>query len=60
MLEISKIKRVTKGGYPGHMLIYTNHFIILSYVLTVILEKILESPLGCKEIQPVNPKGNQS
>ena len=23
-------------------------------------EKILESPLNCKEIQPVNPKGNQS
>ena len=26
---------------------------------TVILEKTLESPLDCKEIQPVNPKGNQ-
>ena len=26
----------------------------------VVLEKILESPLDCKEIQPVNPKGNQS
>ena len=24
------------------------------------LEKILESPLDCKEFQPVNPKGNQS
>ena len=24
------------------------------------LEKTLESPLDCKEIQPVNPKGNQS
>ena len=23
------------------------------------LEKILESPLNTKEIQPVNPKGNQ-
>ena len=23
------------------------------------LEKTLESPLDCKEIQPVNPKGNQ-
>ena len=23
-------------------------------------EKILESPLDCKEIQPVHPKGNQS
>ena len=28
--------------------------------LTVVLEKTLESPLDCKEIQPVNPKGNQS
>ena len=26
---------------------------------TVVLEKTLESPLGCKEIKPVNPKGNQ-
>ena len=24
------------------------------------LEKTLESPLDCKDIQPVNPKGNQS
>ena len=24
------------------------------------LEKTLESPLACKEIKPVNPKGNQS
>ena len=27
---------------------------------TVVLEKTLESPLDCKEIKPVNPKGNQS
>ena len=26
---------------------------------TVVLEKTLESPLNCKEIQPVHPKGNQ-
>ena len=26
----------------------------------VVLEKPLESPLDCKEIQPVHPKGNQS
>ena len=26
--------------------------------LTVVLEKTLESPLDCKEIQPVHPKGN--
>ena len=27
---------------------------------TVVLEKTLESPLDCKEIQPVHPNGDQS
>ena len=27
---------------------------------TIVLEKTVESPLDCKEIKPVNPKGNQS
>jgi len=27
---------------------------------TVVILKTLENPLGCKEIKPVNPKGNQS
>ena len=27
---------------------------------TVVLEKTLESPLNCKEIQPVHPKGDQT
>ena len=27
---------------------------------TVVLEETLESPLDCKEIQPVHPKGDQS
>ena len=26
----------------------------------MVLEKILESPLDCKETQPVHPEGNQS
>ena len=26
----------------------------------MVLEKTLESPLDCKEIQPVHPQGNQS
>ena len=26
---------------------------------SVVLEKVLESPWDCKEIKPVNPKGNQ-
>ena len=27
---------------------------------TVVLEKIFESPLDCKDVQPVHPKGDQS
>ena len=34
--------------------------LLLSHQRTVVLEKTLESPLDCKEIQPVHPKGNQS
>ena len=30
------------------------------YFWTVVLEKTLETTLNCKEIKPVNPKGNQS
>ena len=30
------------------------------YFWAVVLEKTLENPLDCKEIQPVHPKGNQS
>ena len=30
------------------------------YFWIVLLEKTLESPLNCKDIQPVHPKGNQS
>ena len=30
------------------------------YFWTMVMEKTLESPLDCKEIQPVHPKGNQS
>ena len=30
------------------------------YFWTVVLEKTLESPLDCKEIQPVHPNGNKS
>ena len=29
------------------------------YFWTAVLEKALESPLDCKEMKPVNPKGNQ-
>ena len=32
----------------------------LSTFWTVVLEKTLESPLDCKKMEPVHPKGNQS
>ena len=32
----------------------------LVLLLSVLLEKTLQSPLNCKEMKPVNPKGNQS
>ena len=32
----------------------------MTHFWTVVLEKTLESPLGCKEIQPAHPKGDQS
>ena len=35
-------------------------FILFWCFQTVVLEKTLESPLDCKEIQPVHPKGDQS
>ena len=31
-----------------------------NWCFQIVLEKTLESPLDCKEIQPVHPKGNQS
>ena len=35
-------------------------FILRNCFLIVVLEKILERPLGSKEIQAVHPTGNQS
>ena len=44
------------GGY----LLY-NIVVVLPNInaFELVLEEILESPLDCKEIKPVNPKGNQ-
>ena len=37
---------------------YKEHWALKNWCFwTVVLEKTLESPLDCKEIQPVNPKG---
>ena len=61
-----------KGLYSQSYSFYSNHVWMWGLVYkkgwapkdwcfrTVVLKKTLESPLDCKEIQPVNPKGNQS
>ena len=36
------------------------HLLIFLFHANVVLEKTFESPLDCKEIQPVHPKGDQS
>ena len=40
----------------GSLLLLKDSMLITSFVL----EMTLESPLDCKEIKPVHPKGNQS
>ena len=44
----------------GRKDLFFSAFLEMAEVLTVVLEKTLESPLDCKEIQPVHPKGDQS
>ena len=53
------------GSSSGHVwmweLDYKESWVLKNWCFwTMVLEKTLESPLDCKEIQPVHPKGNQS
>ena len=53
------------GFSDGHVwmleLDYKESWVLKNWCFwTVVLEKTLESTLGCKEIQPVHPKGDQS
>ena len=53
------------GFSSGHVWIweldYKESWVLNNWCFwTVVLEKILQNPLDCKEIQPVHPKGNQS
>ena len=46
--------------FPGFCL-YKENWALKNWCFwAVVLEKTLESPLDCKEIQPVHPQGNQS
>ena len=53
------------GFSSGHVwmwqLDYKESWVLNNWCFWIVeLEKTLESPLDCKEIQPVHPKGNQS
>ena len=53
------------GFSSGHVwmweLDYKENWVLKNWCFwTVVLEKILESPLDCKEIKPGHPKGDQS
>ena len=53
------------GFSSGHVLMweldYKESWVLKNWCFwTVVLENTLESPLDCKEIQPIHPKGNQS
>ena len=55
-----KIKLVTRNKLY-YLTNYEEGWVLKNWCFwTVVLEKTLESPLGCKEVQPVHPKGDQS
>ena len=74
MLSISRHQTVSTVAVPFytptsnewgfqvfHILISTSCFLLFHYNhLVGVLEKTIDSPLDCKEIPPVHPKGNQS
>ena len=55
----AKVFPVVMHGYANWTIKKAEHRRIDAFELWV-LEKTLESPLDCTEIQPVHPKGNQS
>ena len=54
---MTNLDSVLKGSDITSVILH--HWRIYAFVIMV-LEKTLGSPLGCKEIQPVHPKGDQS
>ena len=62
---LTKVSSQSYGFFCGHVwmweLDHKESWALKNWCIwTVVLEKTLESPLDCKEIQPVHPKGNQS
>jgi len=60
MTLLTKIHLVKAMVFPVVMYGCESWTIKLSIEYLMLLNCGLESPLDCKEIQPVNPKGNQS
>ena len=57
----TKVHRVKAMVFPVVMLDHKEGWALKNWCFwAAVLEKTLESPLDCKEIQPVHPKGNQS
>ena len=62
---LTKVRLVNYGFSSSHVwmwkLDYKESWVLKKWCFwTMVLEKSLESPLNCKEIQSVHPKGNQS
>ena len=63
--DITLSTKIHHGFYSSHVwmweLDYKESWALKNWCFwTVVLEKTLESPLDCNEIQPVHPKGDQS
>ena len=57
----TKVHRIKAMVFPVVMLDYKEGWALKNWCFwAAVLEKTLESPLDCKEIKLVNPKGNQS
>ena len=52
--------KVTRASYLYILFLDKETIICEDLRKTVVLEKTLESPFDCKEIQPVHPKGDKS
>ena len=59
-LDGHEFEQITGVGDGQGSLVCCSPWGLKELVLELSLEKILESPLDCKEIQPVHPKGKQS
>ena len=59
--KLQSLKEMLWFCYIVKMMDYKESWVLKNWCFwTVVLEKTLESPLDCKKIQPVHPKGDQS